>query len=114
MDDNTKIAILGLGYVGLPLAVHFSVKNSKIGVLGLTFKEDSPDLRNIRMLDIIEKLYSYGTNVLVHDAISDSKEAMAYYDINLCKWEDLKDLSALVLEVPIMRIWKKIFQNIRR
>ena len=77
-----------------------SVKNSKIGVLGLTFKEDCPDLRNTRVVDIIEELYSYGTNVLVHDAISDSKEAMAYYDINLCKWEDLKDLSALILAVP--------------
>ena len=77
-----------------------NVKNSKIGVLGLTFKEDCPDLRNTRVVDIIEELYSYGTNVLVHDAISDSKEAMAYYDINLCKWEDLKDLSALILAVP--------------
>jgi len=78
----------------------FNIKDSKVGVLGLTFKEDCPDLRNTRVVDIIEELHSYGTKVLVHDAISDPKEALSYYDINLCKWEDLKDLSALILAVP--------------
>ena len=76
------------------------IKDSKIGVLGLTFKEDCPDLRNTRVVDIIEELNSYGTNVLVHDAISDPKEALAYYNVNLCQWDDLKDLSALILAVP--------------
>ncbi|MBU0465668.1 MAG: nucleotide sugar dehydrogenase, partial [Proteobacteria bacterium] len=78
----------------------FNIKDSKVGVLGLTFKEDCPDLRNTRVVDIIEELHSYGTKVLVHDAISDPEEALSYYDINLCKWEDLKDLSALILAVP--------------
>ena len=77
-----------------------SIKNSKVGVLGLTFKEDCPDLRNTRVVDIIEELNSYGTDVLVHDAISDPKEALAYYNVNLCKWDDLKNLSALILAVP--------------
>jgi UDP-N-acetyl-D-galactosamine dehydrogenase len=77
-----------------------SIKNSKVGVLGLTFKEDCPDLRNTRVVDMIEELNSYGTNVLVHDAISNPKEALAYYNVNLCKWDDLKDLSALILAVP--------------
>jgi UDP-N-acetyl-D-galactosamine dehydrogenase len=77
-----------------------SIKDSKVGVLGLTFKEDCPDLRNTRVVDIIEELHSYGTNVLVHDAISDPREALEYYNVNLCKWEDLKDLSALIIAVP--------------
>lgn len=76
------------------------IKGAKVGVLGLTFKEDCPDLRNTRVIDIIEELNSYGTNVLVHDAISDPKEALAYYDVNLCDWDDLKDLSALIFAVP--------------
>ncbi len=78
----------------------FNIKDSKVGVMGLTFKEDCPDLRNTRVVDIIEELHSYGTNVLVHDAISDPKEALLYYNINLCQWEDLKDLSALIIAVP--------------
>ncbi len=77
-----------------------SVKNSKIGVLGLTFKEDCPDLRNTKVIDIIDELKSYGTNVLVHDMISESRQAFEYYNIDLCKWEDLNDLSALILAVP--------------
>ncbi len=78
----------------------FSIKDSKIGVLGLTFKEDCPDLRNTKVVDIIDELNSYGTNVLVHDAISESAQAFEYYSVNLCKWDDLKDLSALILAVP--------------
>jgi UDP-N-acetyl-D-glucosamine/UDP-N-acetyl-D-galactosamine dehydrogenase len=78
----------------------FNIKEAKVGVLGLTFKEDCPDLRNTRVVDIIEELYSYGTNVRVHDTICDPKEALSYYDINLCKWEDLKGLSAIILAVP--------------
>jgi UDP-N-acetyl-D-galactosamine dehydrogenase len=77
-----------------------NIKESKVGVLGLTFKEDCPDLRNTRVVDMIEELDSYGTKVLVHDALCDPKEALSYYDINLCKWEDLKNLSAIILAVP--------------
>jgi len=77
-----------------------SIKDSKIGVLGLTFKEDCPDLRNTRVIDMIDELNSYGTKVYVHDAISDPKEAKAYYGVDLCTWNDLKDLSALIIAVP--------------
>jgi len=78
----------------------FNIKDSKVGVLGLTFKEDCPDLRNTRVVDIIEELNSYGTKVLVHDAISDSNEAFSYYGVDLCDWDKLKGLSALILAVP--------------
>ena len=77
-----------------------SIKDSKIGVLGLTFKEDCPDLRNTKVVDIIDELKSYGTDVFVHDAISEDAQAFEYYNVNLCKWDDLKDLSALILAVP--------------
>jgi len=90
-----------------------SIKGAKIGVLGLTFKEDCPDLRNTRVIDIIDELNSYGTNVLVHDAISDPKDALAYYDVNLCIWEDLKDLSALILAVPHKAYLKKTISEFK-
>jgi len=90
-----------------------SIKGAKIGVLGLTFKEDCPDLRNTRVIDIIDELNSYGTKVLVHDAISDPKDALAYYDVNLCTWEDLKDLSALILAVPHKAYLKKTISEFK-
>ncbi len=78
----------------------FAVKDARVGILGLTFKENCPDLRNTRVIDIIEELRSYGTQVLVHDAIADPDEATAYYGVRLCPFEELKDLSALILAVP--------------
>lgn len=77
-----------------------TVKGAKVGVLGLTFKENCPDLRNTRVIDIIEELKAYGADVLVHDALSDPADALAYYKVELCGWEDLKELSAIILAVP--------------
>nr|NJM02507.1 nucleotide sugar dehydrogenase [Desulfobacula sp.] len=91
-----------------------SIKGAKIGVLGLTFKEDCPDLRNTRVVDIIEELHSYGTEVLVHDALSDPGDALAYYNVNLCNWEDLKGLSAIILAVPHKAYLEKSFSEFKR
>ncbi|MCK5311311.1 MAG: nucleotide sugar dehydrogenase [Desulfobacteraceae bacterium] len=76
-----------------------NIKNSKVGVLGLTFKEDCPDLRNTKVIDIVSELKSYSVDVMVHDPIADSKEALDFYNIEFVKWEDLKDLSALIVAV---------------
>ncbi len=77
-----------------------NIKGKKVGVLGLTFKEDCPDLRNTRVVDIIEELESYGCDVLVHDPMADPSEALKYYNVPLHPWEDLQDLGALILAVP--------------
>ena len=76
------------------------IKGSKIGVLGLTFKENCPDLRNTRVVDIISELESYGARVLVHDPMADAKEAMEYYNVRLSPWDELKKLAALIIAVP--------------
>lgn len=90
-----------------------NIKDSKVGVLGLTFKEDCPDLRNTRVVDIIEELISYGTNVCVHDAIADKSEAKQYYDVDLCAWEELKDLSALIIAVPHAQYLEKTLADLK-
>ena len=77
-----------------------NIKKSRVGVLGLTFKEDCPDLRNTRVIDIISELKDYGAEVLVHDPMADAGEAMDYYGVELCSWDDLKDLGALIIAVP--------------
>ncbi len=76
------------------------IKGTRVGILGLTFKEDCPDLRNTRVVDIIAELESYGCDVLVHDPMADSGEAKKYYGVDLCSWEDLKNLGAIILAVP--------------
>jgi UDP-N-acetyl-D-galactosamine dehydrogenase len=70
-----------------------------VGVLGLTFKEDCPDLRNSKVADIVHELESYGIRVLVHDPVADPAEAKEHYGIGLHAWEDMKDLGALILAV---------------
>lgn len=76
-----------------------SIKNSKVAVLGLTFKEDCPDLRNTRVVDIVEELKEYGADVFVHDSMAAPAEALKYYGINLCSWDDLKSLDGIILAV---------------
>ena len=71
----------------------------KIGVLGLTFKENVPDLRNSKVPDIIRELLEYGVKVLVHDPIAESDEAMAEYGIHLVGWNEMKDLDGLIVAV---------------
>jgi len=72
---------------------------AKVGVLGLTFKENCPDLRNSKVVDIVRELESYGMKVLVHDPMADNEEALLHYGITLRPWEDLQDLGALILAV---------------
>lgn len=73
------------------------IKRSRVGILGLTFKEDCPDLRNSKVGDVIKEFESYGVDVLVHDSMADMNEALNYYNIGLCNWNDLIDLDAIVL-----------------
>jgi UDP-N-acetyl-D-galactosamine dehydrogenase len=76
------------------------VKGARVGILGLTFKEDCPDLRNTRVMDIINELKSYECQILVHDPMANPEEAKAYYNVELKPWEELTDLGALILAVP--------------
>ncbi len=75
------------------------IKGAKVGVLGLTFKEDVSDLRNSKVPDIIRELGDFGMNVLVHDPVARGSEAEHEYGLSLSPLEALTDLDALVLAV---------------
>ena len=75
------------------------VRDSRVNVLGLTFKENCPDIRNTRVIDVIRELQSYGVDVQVHDPVSDAEEARREYCIELKPWDDLPRADALVLAV---------------
>lgn len=75
------------------------VKDCPIIVLGLTFKEDCPDLRNSRVIDVIRELESYGAKVVVHDPVADTKEAFHEYGVDLRTWDDLPKAGAIVAAV---------------
>ena len=75
------------------------VKGANVIVLGLTFKENCPDLRNSKVIDVIRELQSYGVAVTVHDPVADAGEAMNHYGLALTAWEDLPRAHALVAAV---------------
>jgi UDP-N-acetyl-D-glucosamine/UDP-N-acetyl-D-galactosamine dehydrogenase len=75
------------------------IKDCQVIVLGLTFKENCPDLRNSRVIDIIRELESYGCRVSVHDPLADAGEAMHEYGVQLRSWDELPRAHAIVAAV---------------
>ena len=75
------------------------LRQAKVGILGLTFKENVPDLRNSKIPDIVAELRQYGITALVHDPLGDADEALHEYGIALTPLDQLRDLDVLVLAV---------------
>ena len=75
------------------------VRGGHVTVLGLTFKENCPDLRNSKVIDVIRELQSYGAIVHVHDPVAASAEAEHEYGIRLEAWDDLPQAHAVVAAV---------------
>ncbi len=75
------------------------IKHAKVNVLGLTFKENCPDLRNSRVIDVIDELRSYGAEVFVHDPVPLPAEARHEYGIDLIEWDALPAADAIVIAV---------------
>lgn len=76
-----------------------AVKGSTVTVLGLTFKENCPDIRNSKVIDVINELKEFGVNVQVFDPYADKKEALNEYGIKLADWNELKCSEAVVVAV---------------
>jgi UDP-N-acetyl-D-galactosamine dehydrogenase len=81
------------------IAADIQVRKARVAVLGLSFKENVPDLRNTRVIDIINELKDYGVEVLAHDPLADPEEARQYYNIEIVSLKDIKDVDAVVLAV---------------
>ncbi len=76
-----------------------NIKGCNVIVLGLTFKENCPDLRNTKVVDVIHELQSYGCNVIVHDPVAESGEAEHEYGVSLVDWDALPKAGAIVAAV---------------
>jgi UDP-N-acetyl-D-galactosamine dehydrogenase len=74
-------------------------QGAKVNVLGLTFKENCPDIRNTKVIDIVSELQSFGLDVRVHDPLADAPEARHHYGLDLWAWDELPRADALVLAV---------------
>jgi UDP-N-acetyl-D-glucosamine/UDP-N-acetyl-D-galactosamine dehydrogenase len=79
------------------------ILGSKVSVLGLTFKENCPDLRNSKVIDIITELRDFGVDVQVHDEYAEPTEAQRFYDISLVSFDDLEPADAIIIAVAHQR-----------
>jgi UDP-N-acetyl-D-galactosamine dehydrogenase len=75
------------------------LRKAKVGILGLTFKENVPDLRNSKIPDIIAELAQYGIDAMVHDPLGDPREALEEYKVELAPLDKLTGLDAVILAV---------------
>jgi len=76
-----------------------NIKGARVNVLGLTFKENCPDIRNSKVADILRELAEFGVEVRVHDPLASPEEALHEYGVRLCAWDDLPAADALILAV---------------
>jgi UDP-N-acetyl-D-galactosamine dehydrogenase len=72
---------------------------AKVGIFGLTFKEDVPDLRNSKVADVITELREFGLNPIVHDPLAVPEDALEHYGIELSNFDDISELDAAILAV---------------
>jgi UDP-N-acetyl-D-galactosamine dehydrogenase len=86
--------------VKLLIAAERPVKGARIGILGITFKENVPDLRNSRVPDIVAELRDFGIAALVADPLADPAEAKREYGVELISLEQFTKLDGLILAVP--------------
>src|SRR5213082_2279267 len=76
-----------------------NIKGAKVNVLGLTFKEDVPDIRNSKVVDILRELREFGVETFVHDPQAGADETLHEYGQRLTAWDDLPAADAVILAV---------------
>ena len=81
------------------IKAEISVRGARVAILGFTFKENCPDTRNTKVIDIVKELREYGIDPVVADPEADSAEAKSLYGIDFVKTEDIKDCDAVILAV---------------
>lgn len=98
MNDNMA-RYAARNVIKLMLKNGIDVARSKVGVMGITFKEDCPDIRNSKVVDLIKEFEAWGVSVVVADPYADADEVMHEYGVKLGTMDDLHKVDALVVAV---------------
>jgi UDP-N-acetyl-D-galactosamine dehydrogenase len=105
MNDNMA-RYAARNVIKLMLKNGIDVARSKVGIMGVTFKEDCPDIRNSKIIDLIKEFEIWGVSVLVVDPYADEAELMEEYNLKLATMDDLENVNALVVAVG-----HKVYRN---
>lgn len=102
------------------IKVNKQINGSKVAIFGATFKENCPDVRNTKVMDVVRELEEYGIAVKIVDPIADKEELWNEYKINPCAMEDIKDMDAIIFAVPHEEFksvqlvnLKKMYRNVK-
>lgn len=76
-----------------------AVRGARVGILGFTFKENCPDTRNTKVIDIVKELNEFGIQPLIADGAADATEAQKLYGIKFCSMDEIKNMDAVVIAV---------------
>jgi len=98
MNDNMS-RYAARNVIKLMLLNDIDVSKSKVGVMGITFKEDCPDIRNSKVVDLVKEFEAWGVNVIITDPYADADEVMQEYGVRLSVMADLYNVDALVVAV---------------
>ena len=98
--NDSMGAYVGQRIVKMLAAHGHRIRDQRIGILGFTFKENVPDIRNSKILDIYNELKSFGISPLVHDARADADAVRKAHGIDLVDLDELQDLGTLIYAVP--------------
>ena len=81
------------------IAADKAVRNARVAILGFTFKENCPDTRNTKIIDIVRELREYGIEPVIADPQADAEEAKRLYGVSFSGMDAVKDMDAVVLAV---------------
>jgi len=91
-----------------------NVNGSRVNVLGVTFKENVPDVRNSRVLDMVTELLDFGVDVSIADPLADEEDVRSEYGFGLTRFEDLPKADAVILAVPHNEYMKLGLEGVAR
>lgn len=81
------------------IAADKAVKDAKVAILGFTFKEDCPDIRNTKVIDIVKELKAYGIEALITDPRADIEEAEGLYQVHFVQMKEIYNMDAIIIAV---------------
>lgn len=87
------------------------VRNAKVAILGFTFKENCPDTRNTKIIDIVTELKEYGINPVIADPVADADEAKRLYGVEFVDRESIKNMDAIILAVAHEKLKELTMDN---
>ena len=83
-----------------------SLESSRVAILGFTFKENCPDTRNTKVLDIVKELNDYGINPIIIDPVASKLEVAKLYNLQLSNMNEVKNIDAIIVAVPHLQFLK--------